>query len=116
MSGAANPLHSIIDKCDERTWRARQRINPSARRQCMELICEAREAALHGDVERVLHLCSCVEEKVRDARMWRIADWLNDNAWNHQRIAAWFLTMKRIEEERLAFEAERREELEDYRP
>lgn len=101
MSGSVNPLHATIDKCDARTWRARQRIDPSRRRQCLELILQAREAALHGDVERVLYLCSCIEAKVYHGRMVRVADWLNDgNDRHHPRIASWFLTCKRLELER----------------
>ncbi len=101
MSGNYNPLHARIDRVDETTHRARQRIHPSGRRVCMEWILEAREAALHGDVDRVFHICWRIEEKVKQERMWAIENWLTFAAPRHPRIVAWFATRRIIEQERL---------------
>jgi hypothetical protein len=100
MSGNLNPLHARIDRVDETTWRARQRIHPSGRRMCLEWLLEAREAALHDDYERVFYLCWLVEEKVRQERMWAIENWLTFSAPRHPRIEAWFQTVKHLERER----------------
>jgi hypothetical protein len=54
MSATTSRLHAMLDKVDSQTIALRQTLPPAGRRVCMELLCEGREAALHGD-ERLVH-------------------------------------------------------------